>query len=221
MSLKRVSNNYDFDINFDDKATKKDKNKGAEEPKKKSSLFSRKKENTEKIKKEKVKKSIFDRRKVQEEILVTEAVSTNSVEENHIQENILNLSSSEVEFDDVTMIIDEASGTRFSYIGMKNLPREIVVDVSVGDIFTIGRFDKVKAVKQSDFEFPADTKAISRCHHAVVERRDEGYFITDMKSSGGTYLNLKKLPANAPFKMAEGDRVSFGNVGADYIWREE
>lgn len=106
---------------------------------------------------------------------------------------------------------------KFRYIGSGNHPRMIEVGIDEGAIFSIGRFDVSVGVKQTDFEFDAKTKAVSR-RHAVVERKADGYYIVDMGSSAGTFYNGKMLPQNAPFKLEPDCRISFGNLGADYIW---
>jgi len=107
--------------------------------------------------------------------------------------------------------------TGFRYIGNSNLPPSILVHIPVGKMFTIGRFDAAVGKKQSSFEFEKKTKAVSR-RHAVIEHNNNGYFITDLSSSAGTFVNDKKIPPNTQFKLETGCRVSFGNSGADYVW---
>lgn len=120
--------------------------------------------------------------------------------------------------DDVTVVDQpEVKGARLRYVGTGGHPQYIEVSASVGAIFTIGRFDESVGVRQSDFEFPKKTKAVSR-RHAAVEHRADGYYIVDLNSSAGTFLNGQKMPSNAPFLLANGCRVSFGFSGADYVW---
>lgn len=120
--------------------------------------------------------------------------------------------------DDVTVVEPPRfGGARFRYVGAGGHPAYIPVTVSPGAVFTIGRFDESVGVRQSDFEFPNKTTAVSR-RHAAVERKDDGYHIVDLGSSAGTFLNGRKMPPNAPFMLVPGCRVSFGFCGADYIW---
>jgi len=100
-----------------------------------------------------------------------------------------------------------------------NLPKTIRVNIDVGRNFSIGRYDAVVGAKQSDFEFDKNTKAVSR-RHAVIERRAEGYFIVDIGSSAGTFVNNAKIVPNALHPISNGDKVSIGNAGADYVWEE-
>ena len=120
---------------------------------------------------------------------------------------------------DATQILDsnpaDAIGLRL--ISNLNLPQRISVQAGIGRPFSIGRFDTRIGAKQSDFEFPNGTKAVSR-RHAVIERTQDGYFIVDLGSSAGTYVNNIKIIPNSLHPLAAGDRVSFGNAGADYVW---
>jgi len=114
-----------------------------------------------------------------------------------------------------TSALSDSPGLR--YIGYAHLPPSIRVQITEGEIFTIGRFDAAVGKKQSSFEFDKKTKAVSR-RHAAIERDIEGFKIVDLSSSAGTYVNDKKLPPNTPFGLETGSRVSFGNSGADYVW---
>lgn len=122
---------------------------------------------------------------------------------------------------DLTQLIENPDSKLpgFKYSGTDNYPETIEIEIAEGGIFTIGRFDMSAGVKQSDFEFEAKTKAVSR-RHAAVEKKAEGYFLVDLSSSAGTFLDGQKMPPNAPFKLEKGSRVSFGFSGADYIWEE-
>ena len=109
------------------------------------------------------------------------------------------------------------SGMRFRYTGNQNHPRAIPVTFAGSAFFTIGRFDASVGKQQSDFEFDRATKAISR-RHAVVEQNAGGYFLIDLSSSAGTFINGQRLMPNAPYLLEPGSRISFGNAGAEYIW---
>ena len=120
----------------------------------------------------------------------------------------------------VTQIEDADSlVTQFRRVGDPALPLRIVVDAPEGGLFTIGRFDTSVNRKQSDFEFDKATKAVSR-HHAAVVLKDDEYTIVDLGSKAGTFVNGQKLDPNIPCKLNGGDRVSFGNGGADYIFEK-
>lgn len=46
--------------------------------------------------------------------------------------------------------------------------------------------------------------------HARFVRKQEGYFLEDMNSSNGVFVNNKKI--EAPYRMRDGDRVAIGQV---------
>ncbi|MCL2226598.1 MAG: FHA domain-containing protein [Oscillospiraceae bacterium] len=110
-----------------------------------------------------------------------------------------------------------ASCTRLYSIGRPHFPIAIDVCIEEGQVFTIGRYDASVGRPQSNFEFDRDTKAVSR-RHAAIERDKRGYSIIDLASSAGTFINDEKILSNTPCKLASGDRISFGNSGADYVW---
>jgi len=91
--------------------------------------------------------------------------------------------------------------------------------IFIGKQFVIGRFDVRVGQKQSDFEFEKSTKAVSR-RHASIERAANGYTIVDLDSRAGTYVNGTRIKSGESFPIRNGDRVSFGVAGADYILEE-
>jgi len=122
--------------------------------------------------------------------------------------------------DNATQLDEFITGaTRLRYVGNAGHPSAINVNITQGDVFTIGRFDATIGVKQSNFEFDRKTKAVSR-RHAAIELRQDGYYLVDLDSSGKTFVNGHKIPPNVPFKLERGFRVSFGHLGADYAWEE-
>lgn len=203
----------DISINFpaDGKAPKEKKTKGK--------LFGFKKASNIKPKEPKSKGNIFGKKeKMQKDIIQGAAAIPNQPEIINVQFN--NSTYAQPIDEDVTMLdpIDNEC-VKLRYVGNEEHPKLIYVEMGESKVFTIGRFDASVGAKQSNFEFNKKTKAISR-RHAAIERSADGYSIVDLSSSAGTYLNGQKLPPNAPFKLERGNRVSFGNAGADYIWEE-
>jgi pSer/pThr/pTyr-binding forkhead associated (FHA) protein len=56
----------------------------------------------------------------------------------------------------------------------------------------------------SDIELPI--KSVSR-RHAEITREEQDYFITDLGSGNGTYLNNKRLPAEEKSLLKSGDAI--------------
>ena len=103
-------------------------------------------------------------------------------------------------------------------IGQSNLPALIELNIKDGEVFSIGRYDAAVGRVQSSFEFDRTTKAVSR-RHCVIEKEDAKYVITDLASGAGTFINGEKLSPNTPCVLVTGNKVSFGNFGADYIFQ--
>jgi len=125
------------------------------------------------------------------------------------------------EFDDSTQVItsgDTAHGLR--RVSDLNIQDYIPIDIDIGRSFSIGRFDANVGISQSDFEFDRTEKSVSR-RHAVIERSPDGYYIIDIGSSTGTFINRSKIALNVPYKLTHGDKISFGNRGADYKWESQ
>jgi anti-anti-sigma factor len=77
-----------------------------------------------------------------------------------------------------------------------------------GDLVTCGR------VAGSDLVLPDET--VSR-QHARFKRCDEGYVVTDLGSTNGTWVNDKPL-ADAPLLLRDGDRLAIGPFRFTYHW---
>ena len=106
---------------------------------------------------------------------------------------------------------------RLASTDMGDFPMQITVRIGLGEVYSIGRHDALVGKKQSDFEFDKNTRAVSR-RHVVIERLINGYFITDVGSSAGTYINNIKIAPARPKIISDGDLISFGKAGADYVW---
>lgn len=122
--------------------------------------------------------------------------------------------------DEVTQMDMDFQGTCLRLTGDVALPGTIPVKLALGGSFTIGRFDVSVGHSQSDFEFDKGTKAVSRRHAEIVRTADGSYRLSDIGSSAGTYLNGERLVKDVPYPLNQGDRVSFGTAGANYIWEE-
>lgn len=70
--------------------------------------------------------------------------------------------------------------------------------------FFIGRFQK-------DTGCLGEKKNISRMH-SKIEQMGEEYFITDLNSTNGTFVNEKRVEKNTRIALKEGDKVSFADI---------
>ena len=64
----------------------------------------------------------------------------------------------------------------------------------------------------TDIEFDADSQdlmSVSR-QHAVIRRTDAGFFIEDLESTNGTWLNGRVLVPGQPYRLRSADQVRLG-----------
>ncbi len=168
----------------------------------------------EKPKKNKEKRKLWGKKESKEREIIEGAALMQKIVE---PEYFAPIQEIEMENDITQLDFDEELGCKLRYIGSDNHPRVIVIDINENEVYTIGRYDASIGKKQSSFEFEKKTKAISR-KHAAIERKSDGYYLIDLSSSAGTYVNGKKLQPNSPIKLNIDYRISFGHSGADYLW---
>jgi serine/threonine-protein kinase len=59
---------------------------------------------------------------------------------------------------------------------------------------------------------------VSRRHAHIIKARN-GYFVTDLASSNGTLLNGRRLPAQRPRLLRNGDKITIGEVVIQFLLR--
>ena len=62
-----------------------------------------------------------------------------------------------------------------------------------------------------------NSRSVSR-FHAKFEKKEERFYLTDLNSTNGTFLNGVRLEANESKEIAVGDLVSFADVA--YYFRK-
>ncbi len=124
--------------------------------------------------------------------------------------------------DDVTCIFEEAhvAGAYLSLVAPNHrfpmLQTNITIN-KVNDVFTIGRYDSKKGIVQSDYEFDATVKAVSRMH-ARIQFQEGNYYMIDLGAANGTYINGQKLLANKMYPLTPNDRIAFSTQGIEYVF---
>ena len=89
---------------------------------------------------------------------------------------------------------------------------EKVIDTSP---IRIGRRDP----RQNHFpelDLAEHDKGIASRNHAVIKRNGDNYTITDLSSTNGTFLNGKRIAANAPQPLRTGDKIKIGEVEMEF-----
>lgn len=77
-----------------------------------------------------------------------------------------------------------------------------ILDIA-NDTFTIGR--------KSDRDCYLHAPAVSK-EHAVIVKEEDGYYLTDLKSSNATYVNGKKLTPLKSVILHDGDEIKFADT---------
>jgi serine/threonine protein kinase len=78
---------------------------------------------------------------------------------------------------------------------------------------TIGRNSGAKnIVNDIDLSYVDVKKIVSRCH-AMVQVEDNEYYLHDLNSHNGTFLNGERIAPNQPRKLKTGDLIEFGSEG--------
>jgi pSer/pThr/pTyr-binding forkhead associated (FHA) protein len=74
-------------------------------------------------------------------------------------------------------------------------------EISLVSKITLGRDERNSVV--------VDDKMVSR-FHAVIQKIKEDYFIKDLKSSNGTFVNNEPVPAGKYVKLGKDDVIRLG-----------
>ncbi|MDE6910139.1 MAG: FHA domain-containing protein [Lachnospiraceae bacterium] len=92
-----------------------------------------------------------------------------------------------------------------------NEPSAVLQAVSDGQRYVLDKECIVfgKDAASADYVLPNDT--ISRAH-AEIKKRSGSYYITDLGSTNGTFINSRRLPKNTAIEVSNGDTVKFSNV---------
>lgn len=88
-----------------------------------------------------------------------------------------------------------------------DLPKLIELHM-VNQKFTIGRATRTGELTGADYEFGSEITPISRIH-ARIEMKEGAYYLQDLGSSNGTFLNGNKIEPHKPYLIEDGDKIAF------------
>jgi serine/threonine protein kinase len=89
----------------------------------------------------------------------------------------------------------------------------VALSMPILDEVLIGRMDPLlQQPPELDLQpYGGGSAGVSR-HHARFLRRQEGWFLEDLQSTNGTYVNEVRLLAHRPVRLHSGDLVRFGQL---------
>ena len=59
--------------------------------------------------------------------------------------------------------------------------------------------------------------SVSRCHSVISYCPENGFYLTDVGSSNGTFLNCRRIPTLERLSLRDGDLIQFGNVQVEFF----
>jgi hypothetical protein len=96
--------------------------------------------------------------------------------------------------------------------GGEHLPKKL--DIEGGREVRIGR-------KQTYCDVLIDDQRVSRLHASIHEREDGNFYLKDEGSSGGTFVNRRKLRVNDAHLLKHGDVINFNTVAYRFELADE
>ncbi len=92
----------------------------------------------------------------------------------------------------------------------------------MAEVLLVGRADAAGGVFP-DVDLNQDNgymAGVSRRHARIVRRGDE-FFLEDLDSMNGTFLNRDRLPVHTPVPFQDGDEIRLGNLVMRVILEED
>ena len=105
------------------------------------------------------------------------------------------------QLEDGTRLLSEGLGRGLLLYSMNTALQPLVINE---DSYLVGK-------KRDAVDGYIDHPAVSRIH-ARIEKREQEYYLADLNSTNGTYINEKLLGMNERVKLNAGDVVRFGTV---------
>jgi hypothetical protein len=102
-----------------------------------------------------------------------------------------------------------------SDFGLYNADRDQYLEIPSSHEFTIGRFVEGQVITPDvDLNpFEAYDQGISRLHATIrYVPKSQNYFVVDLGSANGTFVNGYEIPANSEVPIKHGDKVKFGKL---------
>lgn len=107
---------------------------------------------------------------------------------------------------DTTIVTNSPVGQHLDAIGESKPASYLMINNKKIDLVA-----KITIGRDSSNDVVIDNKLASR-HHAMIQKIKNVYFLKDVGSTNGTFLNGCKLPADKYVKLQPGDKITIGNM---------
>lgn len=107
--------------------------------------------------------------------------------------------------EDHTIAYDSAIGQRLDNIGKTEAASYLTFNNA-----KIGLVSKITMGRSSDNSIVVNNRLASR-NHALIQKIKNDYYLKDMGSTNGTYLNGTRITPDKYTKLSKGDKITIGN----------
>lgn len=106
---------------------------------------------------------------------------------------------------DYTIMTDSPVGKRLDNIGKAELASYLTFNND-----KIGLVSKITLGRSRDNSIVMNNILASR-NHAIIQKIKNDYYLKDLGSTNGTFLNDKRIPEDKYVKLSSGDKITIGN----------
>lgn len=110
-----------------------------------------------------------------------------------------------------TVLLGSSFGEKHAYLQSAKGSREARIVLTQPD-FLIGRL-------QGQVDHVIENNAIGKVH-AQIAKRDGNYFLTDLNSRNGTFINDVRIACNREYAIHHNDRIAFANCEYVFVVQE-
>ncbi len=98
---------------------------------------------------------------------------------------------------------------RKTFLATNLTPERAVHFTAMSSCWVLGR--------NSTCAIPIHQRSVSRCHAVIGRHVEEGFFISDLGSSNGTWVNGDRLPITARRPLRNGDLIRLGTIELEFF----
>jgi hypothetical protein len=98
---------------------------------------------------------------------------------------------------------------RSTFLATNLIPEQSVHFTAISSCWAVGR--------NATCAIPVYERSVSRCHAVIGRHAEEGFYISDLGSSNGTWVNGDRLPTSARYPLRHGDVVRLGRIDLEFF----